>query len=282
MFPKRSVGTMTKSKEGTFGYASLYQKRLVIAPDIPENFQQILDQTEFQSMVTGEMVSIAIKHKNAIVDRDWEAPMAWAGNHHPKDYTNNAGSVSRRIVVIPFETPVAKKNTKLKQEIIETEIVTVMIRCIHKYRKHVEYLGPDTLWSHAPQALLDAQTETKIETNPLAAFLANGDNYYQIAYEEGEHLPLEKLSKAYQNHMKFTHETIVKGFPKDHKPIKDAGFEKIYRNMCKTCGEKASAAECGAHYFGGKNRVKQVFIKNMSIVKVNSLPNYSTYHSWNA
>jgi phage/plasmid-associated DNA primase len=61
MFPIGTVGTLSANQEQTFGLEGLYEKRMMICPDIKEDFGKVLDITLLQSMVSGEAVSIARK-----------------------------------------------------------------------------------------------------------------------------------------------------------------------------------------------------------------------------
>ena len=114
MFPPGSVGVITATQEAQFGLESIYQKRLVLIPDIPKKFSKIVNQCDFQSMITGEQVSVARKNKTAVSDRDWTAPLLGAGNHLP-DYNDNSGSISRRLVVFIFNALITTLNTTKKR-----------------------------------------------------------------------------------------------------------------------------------------------------------------------
>ena len=137
MFSPGSVGVITATQEQQFGLESLCQKRLIMIPDLPKKFGKIINQSDFQSMVTGEGVSVARKNKTAISDQDWTVPMLRAGNYLP-DYNDNSGSISRRLVVFLFSVLITARNTALKDTIIRDELVTLMIRCMVRYRTTCE------------------------------------------------------------------------------------------------------------------------------------------------
>ena len=92
MFAPSATGVITATHEGTFGLENLYQKRAVLVPDLPKQFSKIVNQSDFQSMCSGEAVSIARKNKTAISDRNWSAPLLFAGHYLP-DYNDNSGSI---------------------------------------------------------------------------------------------------------------------------------------------------------------------------------------------
>ena len=264
MFPSGSVGVITATQEEKFGLEALYQKRLVMIPDLPKKFSKIVSQSDFQSMVTGEGVSVARKNKTAVSDQDWTVPMIGAGNYLP-DYNDNSGSISRRMVVFLFSVLITTRNTRLKDEIIKGELVTVMLRCIVRYRTTCEKWGSADFWTKiAPASLREVQTEVKESTNYLANFLMNGDDYYQILYVEEEVTPFDQIDKAFSNHMRIKHKQDKAKIGDDTHPIKAAGYTIERINLCKICHQKSSKDVCGDHY-NSKNRYRKWVIHNMKI-----------------
>jgi phage/plasmid-associated DNA primase len=217
-------------------------------------------------MVSGEGISIARKNAKAISNREWKTPMVWAGNNFPEDYNDNAGSVSRRLVMALFLNKVDARDTQLKAKILETELPTVLLRCIFAYRAKVTEIGSRDFWKCMPKALRDAQEEVKQESNPLANFLANGSSRCQILHEEGAVTPLIDLGKAYSNYMEYDMKKLKQVIGSDFFPIKAAGFTMNRVNLCKTCGKPADAKTCGAHY-SQLNRAQRMCILGMRILK---------------
>ena len=86
-------------------------------PDMPRNISKLVNQSDFQSMASGEGVSIARKNKTAISDQAWTVPLVMAGNPLP-DYKDNSGSISRRLAMFLFTTLVQEKNTSLETNIM--------------------------------------------------------------------------------------------------------------------------------------------------------------------
>jgi hypothetical protein len=264
MFPVGSVGVIGASKEATFGLETLYQQRLVVVPDLPLNFSKVLNQTDFQSMVSGEGVTIPRKNRPAITGQPWRVPMLFAGNFLP-DYIDKSGSISRRLVIFLFLNLVSNRDTNLKDKIIKHELVSFMMRCIYKYRRACDENEGKDFWKFvAPESLRDIQSEVKQQTNYLANFLRNGDDYYQIIHKQGETTLLSDLSKAFSNHMKYTHKIDKATIGEDKHPIKDAGYTISDPNLCKICNHHATKENCGDHY-NPKNRRKVYVINDMQI-----------------
>jgi hypothetical protein len=266
MFPRGSVGCITASKEATFGLESLIGKRLVQAPDLPKRLRPILAQTDFQSLVSGEQVTVARKNQKAISNQNWTVPMVWAANQFPEDYTDASGSVSRRLVVFKFLNLVAERDTQLKEKIIKGELVSILIRCILAYRAKVLEVGARDFWSCVPQALIDERNAVKEEANYLQKFLANGSSACQVVHEPGATTTLMELEKAYTLYMEKDEQKTNCVIGADHFPIKNAGYMMLKVHLCKICGLKASKSACGDHY-DARNRCERVCILDMSIVK---------------
>lgn len=266
MFPIGSIGVITASKEDKFGLESLYDKRAIAIPDLPKRFSTILNQTDFQSMVTGEPVSISRKNLKAISNKDWRAPIYAAGNFLP-DYPDASGSVSRRLVVFPFQTLVKERNTQMKRSIIETELPSIIFRCLFRYHNKVVTFPTQDFWSSiAPEALRTVQSEVIESTSFLANFLANGDNYYQVLYVKDAICSLDDLNHAFSMHMKHNHKIVQATIGNDRFPIKAAGFLQTKLKICKVCDSESSRTTCGNHY-DSKNRSNKVVFVNMEIKK---------------
>ena len=93
------VGMLSNNSEKQFGLSSFYNKLLFIAPEIKNDLK--VDQAEMQGIISGEDVVVAEKHKTAQMV-EWKVPGIIAGNEVP-GWIDNAGSISRRIVVFQFD-----------------------------------------------------------------------------------------------------------------------------------------------------------------------------------
>ena len=71
---------------------------MFVAPEIKADLA--LEQAEFQSIVSGESVSVAVKNKTA-ASMVWTVPGVLAGNEVP-NWKDNSGSVLRRILAWNF------------------------------------------------------------------------------------------------------------------------------------------------------------------------------------
>jgi hypothetical protein len=158
-----------------------------------------------------------------------------AGNFYP-DYKDASGSIKRRLLAFNFTNFIQNRDTTLKEKIKKKELITVMCRCILRYRTVCEQFKGMDFWTQiAPEALRNEQNEIHQNTSPLAAYLANGDDYAQITYVKGSVTELDELEKLYSNHMKFKHDVKGSKIGDDMYPIKSAGYEVKPVNLCKTC-----------------------------------------------
>jgi phage/plasmid-associated DNA primase len=112
----------------------------VIGPDIPQELDSLLAQTDFQSMVSGEGVSVARKNRKAVNEEDWHPPFIMGANNLP-NYKDNSGSFSRRTAVFPFRNLVQNRDTHLKDKILEREKVIILFRCLVRYMLLREEIG---------------------------------------------------------------------------------------------------------------------------------------------
>ena len=118
------VGVLSNNIEKKFGLSALAEKFMFVGPEIKGNLA--MEQSEFQSLISGEDIQIAEKHKVAksIV---WSVPGMLAGNEVP-NYTDNAGSISRRLMVFKFDQKVKKGDTRLGFKLLK-ELSYIMQAC---------------------------------------------------------------------------------------------------------------------------------------------------------
>jgi hypothetical protein len=263
MFPQGSVSNISANHEKQFGLESLVDARLVLCPDLPDNMAKVLAQTEWQSCISGEFVSVPRKCKVALSVPHWSAPFFWAGNNRP-NYRDNSGSASRRLAMFPFEKLVKRRDTMLVPKILSGELVAVMLRCLRAYKDLcARQIGRD-FWSFAPQRMCEQKDTSAEETNHFTNFVANGDDYYQCIFDEGSVTPLIALKKAFANHLKFNHPEANVAWNSDYHALRARGYVVERLNVCKLCGKHATKATCGEH-FDVRNRKRSTLVRNLQL-----------------
>jgi phage/plasmid-associated DNA primase len=262
MFPSGSTGAISSTYESKFGLEGLHEKRLILIPDVPEKMSKVLDQQVFQSMCSGEMVLVARKNKTS-VSQLWTTPMLAAANWS-LDYKDNGGQIARRIAMFDFKKLVERSDGKLKKKIAQTELVTIMIRCLVKYHRMVAVADGRKFDDFCPEQMKEARADISIESNPLASFIASGDDRYQVVFREGSVTSLTKLSMVFSSHMKNVHRVQNASIGQDRHPILAAGYTEQIQNVCKICEQKQSRETCGSHY-NTANRSRKIVFLNMDI-----------------
>ena len=123
LFNPRDIGVIGENLEKTFGLQNLYNKRIIISSDIPAKLSERLDATTLQKMISGEKVSVAVKNGDAKFI-EWNPTMLMAGNFLP-DYSDKAGSISRRFAILDMGKKVIDKDSSLKKEILGFKLFSI-------------------------------------------------------------------------------------------------------------------------------------------------------------
>ena len=160
------VGVLSNNMEKKFGLSALSDKFMYVGPEIKGNLS--MEQSEFQSMISGEDVQLAEKHKTAksVV---WSTPGMLAGNEVPQ-YSDNAGSISRRLMVFKFDKKVKKGDTRLGKK-LEKEIPFIIQACAKGYLYSVEKYGSADVWDCVPKYFKKTREDMAENTNALMHFL---------------------------------------------------------------------------------------------------------------
>ena len=186
------VGALSNNPEKQFGLSGIFEKLIFLGFDVKGDFG--LGQAVFQSMISGEDVSIAIKFKTAI-SAVWTTPGMLAGNEIPA-WIDNAGSMARRVVVWKFNKKVDTdhKNARMMQQ-LRQELPALLKKCNVAYLSAVAEYGDDDVWKHLPAYFQDTQREMQQTCNSLHAFLVCD----KIQKGEGLYVPKDIFLQAFKN-----------------------------------------------------------------------------------
>eukprot|EP00752_Nemacystus_decipiens_P004386 g4009.t1 len=180
MYNPAQVGVLGNNTQKQFGLSSVVGKTIFIVPEVKSDFQ--LDQAEFQSVVTGEEVSLAVKHESPWVGR-WSIPGCLAGNEAP-GYLDKSGSISRRIVVLDFPNrlqPDAIDPTLLTR-LLASELPAIIRKAAISYLKAVEDHGNMDIWTALPVRMLEERKKLQYSVDPLYAVLSIDIGYKNLAF----------------------------------------------------------------------------------------------------
>jgi len=161
------VGILGNNTQKQYALSSVVNKKIVLAPEIKGNWS--IDQAQLQSMISGESVLVDIKHKQAVAEK-FSSHIAIAGNIAP-EFQDNAGSMSRRTVVFPFEYKVKKgADAKLGYK-IQKEMAYILQGCNKGYLDAIHKYGSTGIWEVLPELFKTTQEEMAENMNALTHFL---------------------------------------------------------------------------------------------------------------
>ena len=181
------VGNLSNNVEKTFGLSAFHDKLLFVAPEIKSDLR--IEQAEFQSIVSGEDITINVKHKVAF-SKQWTVPGVLAGNEVPA-WCDNSGSIQRRILLFDFPRPVTNGDMKLGEK-LERETPQILLRCNRAYLEAARTWGDANVWTVLPKYFLETRDEMAQATNVLEAFLASQD----LHFGDNLYVPLEDFKTA--------------------------------------------------------------------------------------
>ena len=169
------VGVLSNNTERQFGLSALVNKLIYICYEVKKDFA--LDQGEMQSMISGEPMSISAKFQTA-QSVTWSSHGFFMGNEFPA-WTNNSGSIGRRIVTVLFDHVVIDSNPNLFEELQE-EMGRILIKINRAYRQCTAMYGAEDIWKLLPPYFEEKrEKELEAHTHVLSAFLVH------IRYDDG-------------------------------------------------------------------------------------------------
>jgi hypothetical protein len=190
------VGVLSNNIEKTFGLSSLKDKLLFLAPEIKGDLR--LEQSEFQLLIEGGDMQLPVKYKESHYI-EWKIPGLFAGNE-PPNYTDNSGSISRRLVVAKFHKKVCNKDPDLDYK-LNKELPSIMKKAACAYLAAVnKYRGQD-FWSSIPEYFRDTQRDMAQNTHALEHFLSSG----KLVIGDEHYCREKNFVQAFNDHCKECH-----------------------------------------------------------------------------
>ena len=189
--------------------------------------------------------------------------MIFASNFLP-NYDDATGAISRRLAIIPYETPILKRDLSLKTKIPKDELVTVLLRCISKYRGFL-ILHPDSdILELLPDVCKLESTKASISLDPLREFIENGSESYIIRKRQGNNVEWKDFVREYKAFYKdkFNKSVVIKD--SDKITMTSLGFVVKETTICKECNQISNKVNCLDH-FDVNNRRRKVVIENCEI-----------------
>jgi len=185
------VSVVANNIEERFGLAPIYKSKLFIGPEIKSDFN--MDQAQFQSIVSGEEVSIPQKGIQAIT-KQWDVPGILAGNETP-GFSDNSGSVMRRLHLFKFGKQVNKGDPRLGDK-IGGEIALILQKCIAAYVEAVKDYGDQLIWDVLPDRFKIWRKEIEGQLHTLLGFMETPE----VQYGEDLVVPLNVFRNKYKEY----------------------------------------------------------------------------------
>ena len=165
-YENEDVGTLSNNIEKKFGLSAIKDAFMFIAPEVKGDLA--LEQAEFQSMVSGEDVSVAVKNKTA-VSIEWNVPGVLGGNEVP-NWKDNSGSVLRRILPWNFSKQVRDADPQLDEK-LNRELPIIILKCVKAYLDYSNKYRDKDIWNVVPEYFKKIQKQVAMVASTLHNFL---------------------------------------------------------------------------------------------------------------
>jgi len=224
-FREEDVGTLGNRLRGggnaIGGLEQIYRSLFWRVLEVDEDFQ--LRRTDFQSMVSGEIVSIDLLHKPSVL-HNWDSHGILAGNSY-MNYEDKSGSVRRRVVATVFGTPIEDDlKDPLMEKNLKEELPKILYKCALCYNYLTEmYKGCD-IWNVLPKYFTWTKEKMNSEMDPLGSFLNQGflNGLYKKWHEMDRAMLFIDLKKAFMESPEFKEMS-----EREKKPIMTVDYEKL-------------------------------------------------------
>lgn len=228
IFQAEDVAQVSNNMEKQFGLESIYGRLMWMCLEAKGDF--VMNQTDFQSIVSGESVSIARKFKTTEEVENWEAPGIMCGNSLP-EWKNNANSISRRVILIDFLVNILENDSSMHTR-MRKQLAAFIVKCNRAYLDLVESCKGDIVWNYLPRYFIEKRSQLDQETDSLYFFITSPD----IFEFQRDEMPSSAVG---QN---------------DNYRIEFAAFQREYIEWCKAMRQKNVN-------MSDKNALKSVFAK---------------------
>ena len=165
-YENEDVGTLSNNIEKKFGLSAIKDAFMFIAPEVKGDLA--LEQAEFQSIVSGEDVSIAVKNKTA-VSIEWKVPGVLGGNEVP-NWKDNSGSILRRILPWNFGKQVQDADPQLDEK-LNGELPIILLKCVRAYIDYSNKFRNKDIWNVVPEYFKQVQKQVAMVASSLTNFL---------------------------------------------------------------------------------------------------------------
>lgn len=246
-FAKGRRGTITHTMEEKFGIEALSGKEVMITLETPDNIDKLLPKATFQSLASGESISVAAKHKVANTDFDWDIPMIFFANHMLAYKDAGGMSAARRIAGIMFDRylPEEQQDDRVKDN-LQAELPAALYKCVEAYIRLIVNREDQTkaFWGTCPKYFKDQLVDTVESTNGFLAWLKSGEEVTGIVPSQADWVLWDDVLKPH----------IERSCPRRLMPphlssrmseFGMMGWHCERKTHCKICGSVGGVRCCG-------------------------------------
>ncbi len=272
-----NIGSLSNRNNDKHYLDGAEQNDILVCYEIPKRCEQnLLEHTDLQKMISGEIIRIRPLNKRAI-NVNWNIPLFFVGNY-PLDYEDNNNALYERIAYTNFHKQVKLKDCDgdLENKIFEQELDRIFLSSIQTYKKYAEKYGNKQFWSFCPTYFKQQRELIKRNNNYELKWLESGpddnitkDFVYYPMYEEGCITLLSDAKKSFINYMNFKENVKLSKFSFTREIFNEKEMYFETQHICKSCLKKAQGGKdkCCEDY-KKKNRSKREVILNLKLMKM--------------
>jgi len=190
-YENEDVGTLSNNIEKKFGLSAIMDSFMFIAPEVKGDLA--LEQAEFQSMVSGEDVSVAVKNKTAH-SIEWKVPGVLGGNEVP-NWKDNSGSVLRRILTWNFTKQVRDADPQLDEK-LNDELPIILLKCVRGYLEYSNKYKDKDIWNVVPEYFKKVQKQVAMVASTLHNFMEST----LVEYGKDHFVPQKLFVQVFNQH----------------------------------------------------------------------------------
>ncbi len=234
-YDPQDIGVLSNKIEDVFGFSPLVDKFIICGDEILDIGKR-WDQALMQGMLSGSSMSLGVKNKAPVIVPAWLPPFVLSGNNQ-LNYTDNAGSYSRRFVIFEFSVklPMNSVDGKLASRLFD-EIPAIILKANLAYREEAAVNGWSSVWNVVCPELIAQKDNLMKSANSLVDFIQSS----RVLIDSTKLVPFSRFWTAYLNYCRSTNLIACKKTSDQYKtPFEDAGIklerksDKIkWRNQC--------------------------------------------------
>jgi len=201
-WPPHLRGILSSNMQPQFGMAAVARdgrSKAIFCNEVSESLQVV--QEEWQTSVSGEWGSYAVKNQQEPLTFKWKAQHFWVGNQFPKKFNNMAGQVSRRLAGVRMSHPVQPRDGTIFDRIRSHKLGALqrkMTLAYHEFRRLHGTTDPMSAPDRLPPAFAEYYRRGIRETNPFEEFASNED---YIAVDPQGVMLLDDLRDLYNTYL---------------------------------------------------------------------------------